>query len=144
MTRGNALSTYLKEYIAYHRTTGNKVTHFVGIPMIVFSLLGLLDRVAIAPHFSLATLLWVAAGLFYCRLHLLLGIVMLVLTAGLWRLSMLATPPILWGLFVVGWIVQFIGHYVYEGRSPAFFRNFTHLLIGPVFIVNSLFKFKRL
>ncbi len=38
------------------------------------------------------------------------------------------------GLFVVGWILQFIGHAV-EGNSPAFFSNPLQLLVGPIFIV---------
>ena len=38
-------------------------------------------------------------------------------------------------LFVVGWIFQFVGHYVYEKRSPAFFRNLAHLLVGPLWIL---------
>jgi uncharacterized membrane protein YGL010W len=38
-------------------------------------------------------------------------------------------------LFVFGWILQFVGHYVYEKRSPAFFRNATHLLVGPLWIL---------
>jgi uncharacterized membrane protein YGL010W len=38
-------------------------------------------------------------------------------------------------LFVVGWIFQFVGHYVYEKRSPAFYRNLAHLLVGPLWIL---------
>jgi uncharacterized membrane protein YGL010W len=38
-------------------------------------------------------------------------------------------------LFVFGWILQFIGHYIYEKRSPAFFQNLTHLLVGPLWIL---------
>ena len=38
-------------------------------------------------------------------------------------------------LFVLGWVLQFVGHYVYEKKSPAFFRNVTHLLVGPLWIL---------
>ena len=41
-------------------------------------------------------------------------------------------------LFIVGWIFQFIGHTVYEHKNPAFFRNFVHLLVGPLWILNGL------
>jgi len=37
-------------------------------------------------------------------------------------------------LFVVGWIIQFIGHY-FEGRKPAFFDDIIGLIIGPLFVV---------
>lgn len=38
------------------------------------------------------------------------------------------------GLFVVGWIIQFVGHY-WEGRKPAFFDDIVGLLIGPLFVL---------
>jgi uncharacterized membrane protein YGL010W len=36
---------------------------------------------------------------------------------------------------VVGWILQYLGHYVYEKKSPAFYRNLVHLLVGPLWIL---------
>ena len=39
---------------------------------------------------------------------------------------------------MLGWIFQFIGHSVYEKKNPAFFRNFVHLLVGPLWILNDL------
>ena len=39
------------------------------------------------------------------------------------------------GLFVVGWILQGVGHWVYEKNSPAFFRNFVHLAVGQLWIL---------
>lgn len=38
------------------------------------------------------------------------------------------------GAFVVGWIIQFVGHY-YEGRKPAFVDDVSGLIIGPLFVV---------
>ena len=48
-----------------------------------------------------------------------------------------------WGvtLFVVGWILQFIGH-AFEGNKPAFFRNPIYLLVGPFWWVKKLFSKK--
>jgi uncharacterized membrane protein YGL010W len=37
--------------------------------------------------------------------------------------------------FLGGWILQGVGHYVYEKNSPAFFRNFLHLAVGQLWIV---------
>ena len=37
-------------------------------------------------------------------------------------------------LFVVGWILQFVGHAI-EGNRPAFFRNPVYLLVGPLWLV---------
>ncbi|MAQ15463.1 MAG: permease [Sandaracinus sp.] len=38
-------------------------------------------------------------------------------------------PPVGIGLFVLGWILQFIGH-AFEGKPPSFFRDPTFLLVG--------------
>jgi uncharacterized membrane protein YGL010W len=37
------------------------------------------------------------------------------------------------GAFVVGWVIQFVGHY-YEGRKPAFVDDIRGLLVGPMFV----------
>ena len=42
------------------------------------------------------------------------------------------------GLQAAGWVLQFIGHGVYEKRSPAFVRNLVHLLIGPLWILRAM------
>ena len=36
-------------------------------------------------------------------------------------------------LFVVGWLFQFVGHYL-EGKKPAFLDDITGLIIGPLFV----------
>jgi uncharacterized membrane protein YGL010W len=36
-------------------------------------------------------------------------------------------------LFVAGWVLQFVGHFI-EGNQPAFFRNPVYLLVGPVWL----------
>jgi uncharacterized membrane protein YGL010W len=38
------------------------------------------------------------------------------------------------GLFFVGWVIQFIGHY-FEGKKPAFVDDLVGLLVGPLFVV---------
>ena len=40
-------------------------------------------------------------------------------------------------LFVVGWILQFIGH-AFEGNRPAFFSNPIYLLVGPLWIIKRI------
>ena len=36
-------------------------------------------------------------------------------------------------LFIVGWILQFVGHAI-EGNQPAFFKNPLYLLVGPLWL----------
>lgn len=40
-------------------------------------------------------------------------------------------------LFIVGWILQFVGHAV-EGKPPSFFKNPIYLIIGPLWWLKKL------
>jgi len=75
--------SFIENYKATHTHPLNRLTHSVGIPLIVISLpLFLFD----------------------------------------WRWAL--------GLFIFGWILQFVGHAI-EGNQPAFFKNPFYLLVGP-------------
>ena len=134
----------LAQYAAYHRDRRNIATHFVGIPIIVFAVGGLLAR----PEFELggwpftpASLAWALAAMWYLtRGNLALGVatcmVNLILVMAAAPLGQLSTAAwLVWslGAFVVGWVIQFIGHY-YEGRKPALMDDLRGLLIGPMFV----------
>ena len=82
-----------------------------------------------------AELALVAATLYYLRLDAPLGALMFVFSALLVAAARQAPFFVGLGLFVFGWIIQFVGHYVYEKKSPAFYRNFAHLLVGPLWIL---------
>ena len=41
-------------------------------------------------------------------------------------------------LFVVGWAFQLAGHFIFEGRKPAFVDDLSHTLIGPMFVAAKL------
>lgn len=133
------------QYAAYHRDRRNIATHFVGIPLIVFSIGVLLSRPELfsAGGFPVtpAWLLWVASTVWYLtRGNLALGVGVsvtngiLILLAHSLALDSTAAW-LAWGIgsFVVGWVIQFIGHY-YEGRKPAFVDDLIGLLVGPMFV----------
>jgi uncharacterized membrane protein YGL010W len=133
------LKAHFADYAAFHGTPGNKACHYVGIPLIVLALLALLARVPLFElggyDVTLAEVMLVAVTAYYLTLDAVLAAIMLAASVGL---LFLGRPLPVWvsaALFVVGWIFQFIGHYVYEKRSPAFFRNLAHLLVGPLWIV---------
>lgn len=46
------------------------------------------------------------------------------------------------GLFVVGWIFQFVGH-AFEGKAPSFFRDPRFLLIGATWYAQRLWTLAR-
>ena len=134
----------LSQYAAYHRDSRNIVTHFVGIPMIVLAVTMLLSRpyvdvagVALSP----ALLLALVSSAYYLRLDLRFGLVMSALLAvSVYVSAVVSTQPTMFwlvsgiGLFVIGWVFQFIGHF-YEGKKPAFVDDVMGLIIGPLFVV---------
>jgi uncharacterized membrane protein YGL010W len=133
------LQAHFSDYSAFHRTPGNKACHYVGIPMIVLSLFALLARVPLfeAGGFTLtlAELVILTATAYYLTLDAALAVMMLVVSVGLTVAGRMIPVPAAVVLFVLGWVFQFVGHYVYEKKSPAFFRNFAHLLVGPLWIL---------
>ena len=137
-----AINEYFADYASYHRTAGNKWFHRAGIPLIVLTLIGMLARVplfhAAGYRFDAALLLIVIAELFYIRLEWRLALAMLVVSVGFYYIGLLMPFWLNVALFVLGWIFQFVGHSVYEKRQPAFLTNVTHLLVGPLWILNDL------
>ena len=137
----------LATYATYHRDPRNIATHFVGVPIIVLSVLILLSRVSVdvaGIAVTPALVVFLLSSLFYLKLSLAYGLAMfvihgaLLLVAGHFAtLSTLAWLGAGVGIFVVGWIIQFVGHY-YEGRKPAFVDDLIGLAIGPLFVVAEL------
>jgi uncharacterized membrane protein YGL010W len=139
------IQEHLTQYAAYHRDRRNIATHFVGVPMIVFSVVLALAVVVIplGPFTTtLAVALSIAATIYYAKLDLAIGATMAIvffvmcalaseITA---RYSDMAVLGWALAIFVVGWIIQFVGH-KFEGMKPAFFDDVMGLMIGPIFVV---------
>jgi uncharacterized membrane protein YGL010W len=141
----------LIKYASYHRDKRNIATHFIGIPMIVFAVIVLLSRPVFGPLVLGNSLLsWLVLSpalvtstlfcIYYLKLDLRLGFVMLLyVTFCLIYAAPLAQLPttqwLMWGVgtFVVGWVLQFIGHF-FEGKKPAFVDDIMGLIIGPLFV----------
>ena len=141
------LQQQLGKYGLYHRSKRNVLTHFIGIPLIVFAALCLLARIQI-PLGSVvidgAQLFVLASVVYYFMLSFSLGFIMAVI----FTLLLVGTQPIaamaFWpwlsigvGVFVFGWVLQFIGHY-YEGKKPAFVDDLIGLIIGPLYVTVEL------
>lgn len=142
-----SLEDALSYYAAYHRDPRNIATHFVGIPLIVVAVATLLGRptldaggVSVTP----ALLAGAAFATYYVKLDLILGgimsfLLLLTLIFGEWAARLPTRDWLLVGsgAFVIGWIIQFVGH-VWEGRKPAFVDDLIGLAIGPLFVVCEL------
>lgn len=141
------LETLLSQYAAYHLDHKNVLTHFVGIPLIVFSIMCLTARLGITVvgfEITLALMLIIASVMYYLRLDKVFGFIMLVIFAAVYPLSLMIAKMSLgawlgWsvGLFFVGWVIQFIGHF-YEKKKPAFMDDVIGLAIGPLFVLAEL------
>ena len=139
-----AATDLLSGYAEYHRDRRNITSHFIGVPMIVFGVGVLLAR----PAFMLGGLAlspaWIVFGLaaawYLTRGDIVLGLVVSAAVAALLALAQpLAHASVAswlgWGvgMFVVGWAIQFVGHW-YEGKKPAFVDDMIGLLVGPMFV----------
>jgi uncharacterized membrane protein YGL010W len=135
----DALRTHFADYAAFHRTAGNKACHSFGIPLIVLASLALLARVPLFAvsglTVTLAEVLIVLFVAYYLTLDATLAGFMLVAYALLDAAGRYLDPLPALGVFVFGWILQGVGHYVYEKNSPAFLRNFVHLAVGQLWIL---------
>ena len=134
------LEQWLSEYSISHQNLVNKKIHWLCVPTIFVSLLGV--GMSLSVWFTLV--LSALVLLFYMRLStplfLAMGIFILIC------LSVMAFLP--WGfkvwagIFIVAWIGQFIGHKI-EGEKPSFFKDLQFLLIGPAWVANSLMQRKN-
>jgi uncharacterized membrane protein YGL010W len=149
MTR--SIKHELAIYDSIHRSPGNRLIHAVGIPVIMFSvggfgtLIGQTDGV-----FNVGMLLGLIVGIVIGRYDLKCGI---ALTLFSWVLTFAAqlihakvgtvNAAIIYAVaFVIGWIVQFIGHAI-ERAGPAFGSRPLNLLLGPISVINDFLPLVR-
>jgi len=140
----NRVDLLLAEYGSYHRTRGNLVCHSFGITLIVYGILAFLQLIPLPlSGVTAAELLIAGAFVFYLFLDVPLAFAILVAVGLLdvigraisdWRIGLAA--------FLLGWVLQGIGHAVFEKNKPAFFRNLVHLMVGPLFLVNELLRIR--
>jgi len=145
---------WFDDYGVSHQNKTNKIIHWVCIPLIVFSLLGMLMSIPVPIiEFSwwsnFASLLFLFALIFYLRLSfslfvgfLIIGGVMMLLNYQLFvTFSYNSTYMLIFSIliFVVAWIGQFVGHKI-EGQKPSFFEDLQFLMIGPAWLLQFLYK----
>lgn len=129
-----SITEWFDEYSESHQNPTNKQIHWLCVPAILFSIIGIIA------HFStlLTALLLVLTLVFYARLDLVLAVAMAALLVVMaW---LIYTLPVGVGfyiaIFVIAWVGQFYGHKV-EGKNPSFFKDLQFLLIGPVWCMDA-------
>ena len=121
------LAEHMAFYGCYHRDRRNRLTHFFGVPAIIFALLIPLSlgEVALGGIGATPAMIWAAGSI-----------------AALGTMPALSLSAV---VFIVGWIVQLIGHR-FEGNKPALTANLFQTLVSPIFLTAELFfalGFKR-
>jgi uncharacterized membrane protein YGL010W len=148
---------WLAEYGESHQNHTNKLVHWVCVPLIMFSVIGLLWSIpsgyfsnffpsAYADFINWGTIFLALALLFYLQLSFTLFVGMLLIAflivAGNYFLLQNATLP-LWAIsliiFAFAWVGQFIGHKI-EGKKPSFFKDLQFLLIGPAWLLSFIYR----
>ena len=150
------LQDWFDEYASSHQNPTNKAIHWVCIPAIFYSLIGLLASIPapyfidIFPNYLAPFAHWgsvlVFGGLVFYVLHsppMAIGIALFSIfclflvnwfsqfSMPLWQSSLI--------IFALAWIGQFYGHKV-EGKKPSFFKDVQFLLIGPAWLMGFIYK----
>lgn len=144
---------FLEKYGESHQNPTNKIIHWFCVPAIMFSLFGLLYAIPFPVERGLftnwASVFYAIALIYYLRLSipmflgfLPIGTAMIfginaiynAVGADAGRLALISL-----GIFVVAWIIQFIGHKI-EGAKPSFLEDVQFLMIGPAWLLHFIYK----
>ncbi|WP_292945641.1 Mpo1-like protein [Olleya sp. UBA1516] len=147
------LQQWFDSYAVSHQNPTNISIHFICVPAIFFSVVGLFMSIPsgflnnVLPHPIIANwafvLLIITLVLFYFRLSVKVGIQMLLFSAFCLVLNYVIAQyvPLVYfslALFIIAWIGQFYGHKV-EGQKPSFIDDLQFLLVGPAWVMYKLF-----
>lgn len=139
---------WFDDYAVSHQHPVNKAIHWLAVPVIYATVFGLLWSLPMplagfsANDINWSMLIALPVLVFYFRLSFALGAGMTLFTALVftllrWHEQALTTP--LWltslALFLLMWLLQFIGHRI-EGKKPSFFQDIFFLLIGPAWLLS--------
>lgn len=151
------LDQWFEEYAVSHQNPKNKAIHYICVPAIFFSIVGLLMSIPSGFLNSLlhlnqpiienwATVVLIFVLFFYIRLSVPMAIKIAIFSSLCLALNFYIGQFVpLWafsiGVFVIAWIGQFYGHNI-EGKKPSFLKDIQFLLIGPAWVVQNLFSKK--
>ena len=142
------------EYGESHQNHTNKLIHWICVPFIFWSILGLISLIP-TPHFcfpyfgciSIASLIAIAlVTIFYFTLSWRIGLMMLFIMLLMEHLVYFINVQfeqkswiVFLGIFILSWIGQFYGHKI-EGKKPSFLKDLQFLLIGPIWLLHFILK----
>lgn len=140
----------LDQYGESHQNHTNVLIHGIAVPSIFFVTIGLIYAIPVPDFIALynvtfAHILAIPMLMYYFKLSGPIGAAMTLLTIAVFGgIHLLEAMNIsVWqfslALFVVMWVLQFIGHKI-EGKKPSFFEDLRFLLVGPAWWWNHFLK----
>ena len=145
------INDWLNEYGESHKNETNKLIHWICVPVIVFSILGMLYAVKLPFYMgdyqlNVGLIISVAVLLYYFSLSASLSVGMfLYLLVCMLLANLIESSRImpLWLfsiiIFVLAWVGQFYGHKI-EGKKPSFLKDLQFLMIGPAWLMSFIYK----
>ena len=141
------LTAILASYGRFHRDSRNRLTHYFGVPAIIYAVLIPLalhtDTFAGVP-LRLDRIVVVLAALGYIFLDPALGLsltlALALLAAAAEATCALGSTPALAVaaiVFVLGWALQLLGHRL-EGNRPALLTNLAQIFVAPLYLTAEL------
>ncbi len=152
MSEKKSADQWFAEYGESHQHPANELIHWLCVPLITFSVLGLLWSLPVpeklleeAPLFNWSLGVMVLVTTFYVWLspRLSAGLIFFLSLcySGLVLFELYSPFPmgkVCAAIFVLAWIGQFIGHKI-EGKKPAFLHDLVFLLIGPAWLMSKIY-----
>jgi uncharacterized membrane protein YGL010W len=143
----------LAEYGESHQNATNKTIHWICVPLIFFSIVGMIASIPsgflqnnLGAFANWAVVAMILVLIYYVSLSIPLSVGMALFAVAclfLAREIAISVSLPLWqvclGIFVLAWIGQFYGHKV-EGKKPSFFKDIQFLLIGPAWLMHFIYK----
>ena len=149
---------WFDEYAISHQNETNQLVHYICVPVIFFSVIGLLMSIPttfLESTFGLynplvenwATIIGVLISFFYLRLGFwyfieMLFVMLLCIIGNFWLSNNMNLLYASITIFVIGWVGQFWGHKI-EGKKPSFAKDLQFLLIGPLWVIQKLGNKKK-
>lgn len=147
------INQWLLEYGDSHQNSTNKLIHWFCVPVIYFTIIGLLYSIPIEwgtvanIKINVGSIVALLIFVYYLLLSFKIAVGMLVFSAICLALSeyiyllggnmgLMITCIV---LFVIAWILQFVGHNI-EGKKPSFLKDIQYLMIGPAWVISALYK----
>tara|TARA_B100001996_G_C18466916_1_gene518367 strand:- start:245 stop:724 length:480 start_codon:yes stop_codon:yes gene_type:complete len=150
-SKTRTMQEWLDAYGVSHQNPLNKKIHWICVPLIFLSIVGLLWSIPKPWNvdyvwLNFATIAVIPVFLFYARLSFSLTIGMMLwccfcflfcnyyhqfIEFPLWQTSII--------VFVLAWIGQFYGHKI-EGVKPSFFEDLQFLMIGPAWLMSFIYN----